>query len=136
MSAVIDFRSRGDFYPVSCEIDLITIKNNRLLFISCKSNKVDTEAINEIKVHNLSFGNTISKSAICTIEDLNINNPAIYKKAEEHEVAIVDYTSFKNKIKNKGVGLIEGKNLKDNTLVDIVDKIIENKYEYEKVVYN
>lgn len=116
MSAVIEFKDKEVRYPISCEIDVIALRDNHLALISCKSNKVSTDAINEIKVHNLVFGNNLSKPIICTIEDLNIKNPAIFKKAQELEVAIMDVTTFMN-----------------NAVILVLDKILNGTYKYEKV---
>ena len=116
MSAVIDYLERGGNCPISCEIDVVGIQNNRLILISCKSNKVETEALNEIKVHNLSFGNFLSRAAICTMDDLNIKNPIVFRKAKEYDVAIIDKTAFVH----KSVALV-------------LNKILEGTYEYEKI---
>ena len=117
MSAAIDFSAREDVYPVVCEIDMIVALNNRLVFVSCKSNKVDTQALNEIKVHNVMFGNDMSKACIFTADDLNVNNPPIFEKAQELDVAVIDSTA----IKNKAISLV-------------MKKILEGTYSYERVV--
>lgn len=96
MSAVVDFSSKKMKYQVVCEIDCIIIKNNKLLFVSCKSNKVETPALNEIKMHDNTFGNKLSNSVLCTLDDLNIKSPSIYAKAKELEVAVIDKTAFMN----------------------------------------
>ena len=94
MSCVIDFSNGIRKYPITCEIDCLVIKDNHLLFISCKSNKVDTGDLNEIKVHNVMFGNDLSNPVMCTLDDLDIKNPSVYGKAKELGVAIVDKTDF------------------------------------------
>ncbi len=119
MSAGIDFSAREDYFPVVCEIDMIVALNNRTAFISCKSNKVDTSALNEIKVHNLMFGSGLSKAAIFTADDLNINNPAIFEKAQQLTVAVIDKTVIKNK-----------------SITLVLRKIFDGSYTYEKVVVN
>ena len=63
MSAVIDFSDDKYAYPVRCEIDCLIIKDNRLLFVSCKSSKADATTLNEIYVHNHRFGNALSLCA-------------------------------------------------------------------------
>ena len=116
MSSIINFKKHNDIHPITCEIDLMLVKNNYLLFISCKSNKVDTSALNEIKLHNYFFGNRISNAMVCTMEDLNIKNPSVYQKAIELGVAIIDVTT------------IEAKEVAKVTL-----DLINDKYCYEKV---
>ena len=119
MSASIDFSAREDYFPVVCEIDMIVAYNNHTAFISCKSNKVDTPALNEIKVHNLMFGSNLSKAIVFTADDLNINNPPIFEKAQELDVAIIDKTMIKN-----------------NTVPLVLKKIFNDEYIYEKVIIN
>ena len=92
------------------------MKDNHLGLVSCKSNKVDTDAINEIKVHNTVFGNHLSKAVIFTAEDMNIKNPAIFKKAQELDVRVIAITA----IKNHAVPLV-------------MNKIFNDTYEYERV---
>lgn len=116
MSSIIDFSHYYNRYPIVCEIDLLAIKNNHLLFISCKSNKVDTDALNEIKIHNTIFGNELSEPVICTIDDLSSKSPAEYLKARELKIAVIDKTAF----------------TKDNIVEELI-KIINRTYKYERV---
>lgn len=94
MSAIIDFSGYERRYPIVCELDCIALKNNHLLFTSCKSNKVDSLDLCEIKVHNQMFGNDLSHPIVCTIDDLDVKSPAIYAKAKQLEVAVIDRTTF------------------------------------------
>ena len=116
MSLSIDFSSVESNYPSICEIDVVAVKDNKLLFISCKSNKVDTPALNEIVVHNLVFGTYDSRPVICTINDLNEVAPSVYLKAEELNVAIIDYSTFRK-----------------NDIAKAFLDILEDKYQYEKI---
>lgn len=67
----------------TCEIDILCIKKYRNAFISCKMNKVDADALNEIKLHTLMFGNIKSKAILVTCANLSKENPMIYRKAQE-----------------------------------------------------
>lgn len=116
MSAVIDFSGYERRYPIVCEIDCIVLKNNHLLFTSCKSNKVDTTDLNEIKVHNMMFGNYHSSPVICTLDDLNEKSPSVYAKGRELDVAIIDRTAFEN-----------------GELPELFRSIIEGTYTYENL---
>lgn len=116
MSTVINFKSPHSKEPVTCEIDLLVLKDNYLLFISCKSNKVDTAALNEIKLHDYFFGNHSSNAVVCTVEDLNIKNQNVYRKAIELGVSVIDFTS-----------------LAKHDAAKQVLNIIDRKYQYEKV---
>lgn len=116
MSNTIEFSRAQWHYPVTCEIDCLVLKNNELLFISIKSNKVDKDALNEIKVHNVMFGNSQSKAVICSNNDLSQEKPSVYAKAEELKVYVIDNTSFK----------------KDRLAQDILS-IINQSYQYERI---
>ena len=85
MSCVIDFSGQSRRYPVICEIDCLVIRDNHVLFTSCKSNKVAADDLNEIKVHNVIFGNTLSSPVMCTLEDLDQKSPSVYSKAREQK---------------------------------------------------
>lgn len=97
MSAVVDFSNNKYNTPVRCEIDCLVVKNNKTLFVSCKSSKAETSDLNEIHVHNSKFGNMLSKPVICVGEDLDRKYPSVYAKAEELGVYVVDKSSFLNK---------------------------------------
>ena len=116
MSVVIDFSGKIRRYPIICEIDCLVIKDNHLLFVSCKSNKVDTGDLNEIKVHDNMFGNKLSNPVLCTLDDINTKSPSVYGKARELGVAIIDKTAFEN-----------------HNIAEEFKEIIEEVYEYESL---
>ncbi|MBR2577844.1 MAG: DUF1887 family protein, partial [Erysipelotrichaceae bacterium] len=116
MSATIEFSDDRWKYPVSCEIDCMVLKNNNLLFVSVKSNKVEKDDLNEIKVHNVVFGNRQSSPVICINSDLSDKKPSIYAKAEELGVYVIDSSTFR-----------------DDELVERFISIMEGTYEYEKI---
>ncbi len=116
MSTVIDFSNRRYSHPVRCEIDLLAIKNNKLLLISCKSNKIDTMDLNEIYTQNSLFGNVLSYPVICVCEDADRKYPSIYSKAEEMSVYVIDKS-----------------NMKDETFPEIFSRIVEGTYVYDEI---
>lgn len=116
MSKEIDFSSYYTNYKTKCELDCLAIKNNELLFISCKSNSVKQEDLNEIKIHNMMFGNDLSIPVICTLEDMNVHSAGIYAKAHELHIAVIDRTSFKK-----------------NRVVDDLLSVIDGTYKYEEI---
>ena len=116
MSVVVDFSNDKYNAPVRCEIDCLAAKDNKMLFISCKSSKAETADINEIYVHNSKFGNMLSKAVICIGEELDRKYPSVYAKSEELNVYVADKSSFLD----KGIA---------NTLVDI----ISDKYKYDEI---
>ena len=115
MSAVIDFSDDKYNQPVRCEIDCLIIKNNKTLFVSCKSSKADTSALNEIYVHNSMFGNALSQPVLCLAEEMNKKYPSIYAKAEELGIYIIDRSSFRRGI------------------VSSFEHILNNTYKYDQL---
>ena len=108
MSAVIDFSDDKYRHPVRCELDIIVIKNNRLLFCSVKSSKAETADLNEIYVHNERFGNALSKAVLCLGEELDRKYPSIYAKAEELDVYIVDRSSIEKGLTKTFLKIVDG----------------------------
>ena len=109
MSVVVDFADENCEYPVRCEIDSLILKDNHLLFVSCKSSKADTGALNEIYVHNKKFGNSLSKPVLCVCEELDRKYPSIYAKGKELGVYLIDRSSFLEKdINEEFLSIIEG----------------------------
>ena len=114
MSVVVDFSNDKYNIPVVCEIDCLVVKNNKMLFVSCKSSKAETSDINEIYVHNSKFGNLLSKPVLCVGEDLDRKFPSIYAKAEELNVYVVDKSSFlKEGIANTFTNIVNDKYVYD-----------------------
>ena len=94
MSVVIDFSDDKYRHPVECELDCLVIKNNHLLFVSCKSTKAETETLNEIYVHNKRFGNALSVPVLCVLEELDRKYPSVYAKGEELGIYLIDRSTF------------------------------------------
>ena len=97
MSVIIDFSDEKYSHPVRCEIDCLVIKDNQLLFCSCKSSKASTDDLNEIFVHNRMFGNSRSKAVIFVGEELDRRYPSMYAKAIELGIYVVDKSSLLSK---------------------------------------
>lgn len=116
MSVTIEFFDGKWRHPVKCELDALILKDNQLLFTSIKSNKVEVDDLNEIKVHNVMFGNNLSKPVICINNDLNIKRPGVYAKAMELGVYVIDETSFI-----------------DKTIVKKFVEILNDTYKYERI---
>lgn len=105
MSITIEFSNQQNV-PVTCELDCLILKDNNLLFTSIKSNKVCPDDLNEIKVHNLMFGNIYTKPVICIYNELSENRPQIYAKAEELGVYVVEECMFKSGISRAFLNII------------------------------
>lgn len=118
VSAIIDYDGRINAgNDARCEIDVLACKDMYPIFISCKMNKVDAEALNEIKLHSIIFGNSYSKCIIVTGAHVSKSNPIIYNKAKE-----------------LGIYIIDSYDLKNDLLVKKVQEICNNTYEYKKVM--
>ena len=115
MSVVIDFSENKYKHPVNCEIDVLVLKDNKLLFISCKSSKIDTPDLNEIYVHDNVFGNVLSRPVLCVGEEINEKYPSVYAKSQQLDVYVMDKSSFKNGI------------------VETVESIYNNTYRYDRL---
>lgn len=117
MSVIIDFADEKYSHPVRCEIDCLIIKDNQLLFTSCKSSKASTDDLNEIYVHNKMFGNCRSKAVIFVGEELDRKYPSIYAKGIELGIYIVDRSAF----------------IKDSVAEEFVN-IAEGSYRYDEII--
>lgn len=115
MSVVVDFSNQKTTQLVRCEIDSMIIYKNRLLFVSCKSNKAGSDALNEIYAHNKMFGNALSEAVLVIVEDLSKQSPSIYAKAEELGIKVIDNTDFVN-----------------DDIINKFEQIVKGTYEYEK----
>ena len=115
MSVKIEF-SNEQKVPVNCELDCLILKDNNLLFTSIKSNKVEPDDLNEIKVHNVMFGNEYSKPVICIYNELSENRPGIYAKAQELGIYVVEECMF------------------ESGIADTFLNIINNTYKYEHII--
>ena len=116
MSTVIDFSGNRYNHPVRCEIDLLAIRNNKLLFVSCKSSKIDTPDLNEIYAQNSLFGNVLSFPVICLCEDADRKYPSIYSKAEEMNIYVIDKS-----------------NMQEKGFPEIFSKIVDGTYVYDEI---
>ena len=95
----------------------LIIKDNRLLFVSCKSSKASADDLNEIYVHNRYFGNILSLPVLCVLEEMDLKNPGIYAKGEELGVYLVDRSSFT-----------------ENDISEVFASILDGTYTYDEVL--
>lgn len=65
-SAIVDWEGGGGRDNVTNEIDVIAMRRIIPLFISCKTCRIDTEALNELEVLRERFGGYGAKAAIVT----------------------------------------------------------------------
>lgn len=72
------------------EIDLLATAGIGQLFISCKTAVPSTAALNEVATMTERFGGRCAVSVIATAHDLKKENPALYRRAAEMGVAVID----------------------------------------------
>ncbi|MGL4607978.1 MAG: Card1-like endonuclease domain-containing protein [Eubacteriaceae bacterium] len=113
MSVVIDWDGdKEDFNVAFSEIDLILVKDLTAIFISCKVPLPDNFVLSEIKVLSQKFGGMMGKSVIVTASDLE-NKSTLYKRAKELDIIIIDE-----------------EDLRFGKPIEILEKVVENRYEY------
>jgi hypothetical protein len=78
---------------VSNEIDVMAARGVVPLFISCKTNEIKTEALNELAILRDRFGGKGAKAAIVTTEPCNA---AARHRAAQLQIAVIDLEELKN----------------------------------------
>ncbi len=77
------------------EIDVLATAGVGQLFISCKTAVPSTDALNEIATMAGRFGGRYAVPVIATAHDLKAENPALYRRAAEMNVAVIDLEDLK-----------------------------------------
>ena len=92
MSVTIDYNGhfRQGFYDATSEIDLIAIKNNQPMYLSCKLNKLHQEDIYEIYTNANHFGGCCCHSLVAINKDTNKITEYLLNKATELHVQIIE----------------------------------------------
>lgn len=86
-SVVVDWEGDGEQNNVTNEIDVMCARNVMPFFISCKTNQVKTEALNELSVIRDRFGGQMAYAAIVT----TTKGSAIMKRrAMELKIHVID----------------------------------------------
>ena len=91
-SAVVRWDDTLGHASVSNEIDVMAARGVVPLFISCKTNEIKTEALNELAILRDRFGGKGAKAAIVTTEPCNA---AARHRAAQLEIAVIDLEELK-----------------------------------------
>lgn len=92
MSVTIDYNGhfKQGYYDATSEIDLIAIKDNQPIYLSCKLNKIHQEDIYEIYTNATHFGGPSSHSMVAINRDTNKITEYLLNKASELHVHIIE----------------------------------------------
>ena len=91
-SAVVRWDDVLGHGSVSNEIDVMAARGVVPLFISCKTNEIKTEALNELAILRDRFGGKGAKAAIVTTEPCNA---AARHRAAQLQIAVIDLEELK-----------------------------------------
>lgn len=94
-SVVVDWNGIEDeIINTINEIDVVLVKGIIPVFISCKIGIPSNFALNEIKLLAEKFGGKFAKSVIVTSHDVQKHSPAVFKRAEDMNITIIDATQL------------------------------------------
>ncbi|MEG0304776.1 MAG: DUF1887 family CARF protein [Oscillospiraceae bacterium] len=72
------------------EIDVLLVKGITPVFISCKMGQPTALALSEIKIISEKFGGIYTKTVLLTASDLKSKNNALYKRAQDLDIYVLD----------------------------------------------
>lgn len=90
VNAVVSWDDTDESYDTTNEIDLIAAAGIGRMFISCKTGVPDNDALNEIHTIARRFGGKYSIPVIATMCDLKSEAPAVFRRAVEMGIAVLD----------------------------------------------
>lgn len=76
------------------EIDVMLVRGQVPVFISCKSGDPGVVALNEIKTLAAKFGGQDGRAVLVTMSDVRNRDPYLYQRAADMGVTIIDYTDL------------------------------------------
>lgn len=76
------------------EIDVMLVKGQVPVFISCKSGEPGVVALNEIKTLALKFGGGNGRAVLVTMADVKNEDPFLYQRASDMAVTMIDYNDL------------------------------------------
>ena len=106
LSAVVNWEggsTQRDF--VTNEIDVVTVRGVRPMFISCKTSEVRTDALNELAVLRDRFGGAGSRAMIVTSAPSNASRVLMRKRAAELDIEVVEWDDLPT---NRLIGRLKG----------------------------
>ena len=87
LSAVVDWEGSGKRDAVSNELDVMCTRGVTPVFLSCKTNELKTEALNELAVLRDRFGGGIARAAVITAERAGV---PLRNRAAELQIRVID----------------------------------------------
>lgn len=97
------------------EIDIMLVKGVTPVFISCKMGHPTPLALSEIRLLSGRFGGVLAKTVLLTASDVFHQNRAVYNRARELNVAIIDRNDFE-----------------ENAVARRLQEVAEGKFQYRK----
>lgn len=91
-SVVVDWENGEKRDAVTNEIDVMTSKGIIPLFISCKTNRLTTEALNELAILRDRFGGKLSRAAIVTTQYCRA---VTRHRADQLDITVIDIDDLK-----------------------------------------
>lgn len=76
------------------EIDVMLVKGQVPVFISCKSGNPSVVALNAIKTLSSKFGGQNGRAVLVTMSDVRNRDPYLYQRAADMGVMVIDYTDL------------------------------------------
>lgn len=92
----IDWDGKETMYNVINEIDLVLMKNEVPIFVSCKMRDVTTPAVNELEVYTEEFAGKYAQKVIATTDRMT-ENCSMYHRCRELGIKIIDITMLNEK---------------------------------------
>lgn len=90
MSVTLDWDGKPNMYNVVNEIDVVMMKNNLPIFVSCKMSNPTVEAINELAVYARQFLGPRHSAGLVTLENLDHGYEILKNRMEEMGLFYVD----------------------------------------------
>ena len=87
LSAVVDWEGSGKRDAVSNELDVMCTRGVTPVFLSCKTNELKTEALNELAVLRDRFGGGVARAAVITAERAGV---PVRNRAAELQIRVID----------------------------------------------
>ena len=87
LSAVVDWEGSGKRDAVSNELDVMCTRGVTPVFLSCKTNELKTESLNELAILRDRFGGGIARAAVITAERAGV---PVRNRAAELQIRVMD----------------------------------------------
>ena len=95
LSSVIDWDGKMDARINTVnEIDVMLVRGQFPIFVSCKSGDADVIALNEIMTLTHKFGGENGRPVLVTMADVRNENPFLYQRAADMSVTLIDYNDL------------------------------------------